>query len=389
MRAVRNVLFIGSVLSLAACGGNEMDLRQQDELGQSLAPLHQAAPGMGIQGDYIVKIKDGAKARDVAASLGVSPGHLYENALNGFSVTLDEAQLLKLRQNKNVEFVEEDQFALQSATQSNATWGIDRIDQTSNTLSKTYTYTATASTVHAYIIDTGLYTAHSDFGGRASIAYDATGGNGQDCNGHGTHVAGTVGSATYGVAKAVRLYGVRVLGCDGSGSNSGVIAGIDWVRVNHKKPAVANMSLGGGASSAINTAVTNLANAGVFVAVAAGNDNGNACNYSPASAPAVTTVGATTSTTARASYSNYGSCVDIYAPGSSITSTWNNGGTNTISGTSMASPHVAGVAALYKATYGDASQATIDAWLKNNAINNAVSGNPSGTVNKLLYKGTL
>ncbi|MBM7112342.1 S8 family peptidase [Archangium primigenium] len=390
MRAVRNALFLGSVLSLAACGGNELDSRAQDELGQNLAPLHQAAPGMGIQGDYIVKVKEGATAQDVLARVGVSPGHMYDpSVLNGFSVTLNEAQLLQLRQTPGVEFVEEDQFALQSATQSNATWGLDRIDQTSNTLNKTYTYNTTAANVHAYIIDTGIQSNHPDFGGRASIGYDATGGNGQDCNGHGTHVAGTVGGTTYGVAKAVRLYGVRVLGCDGSGSNSGVIAGINWVRTNHKKPAVANMSLGGGYSSTINTAVTSLANAGVFVAVAAGNDNGNACNYSPASAPIVTTVGATTSTTARASYSNYGSCVDIYAPGSSITSAWIGSRTSSISGTSMASPHVAGVAALYKATYGDASQATIDTWLKNNATNNVVTGNPSGTVNKLLNKKTL
>jgi subtilisin family serine protease len=385
MRAVRSVLFLGSVLSLAACGGNEMDM-QQDELGENLAPLHQAAPGMGIQGDYIVKLKDGADARSVAAILGVSPNHVYSQALNGFSVTLDAGQLHALRQNRSVEFVEEDQFAQLTTTQSGATWGLDRIDQTSNSLDGTYTYTTTASTVNAYVIDTGIYTAHSQFGGRATIAYDATGGNGQDCNGHGTHVSGTIGSATYGVAKGVKLYGVRVLGCDGSGSNSGVIAGIDWVRLNHKKPAVANMSLGGGASSAVNTAVTNLSNAGVFVAVAAGNDNGNACNYSPASAPAVTTVGATTNTTARASYSNYGSCVDIYAPGTNITSTWTSGSTNTISGTSMASPHVAGVAALYKATYGDASQSTIDAWMKSNATSGAVSGNPSGTSNLLLNK---
>ncbi len=390
MRAVRNVLFLGSVLSLAACGGNEMEMSSQEELGQNLAPLMQAAPGMGIQGDYIVKLKDGIDARKVAGALKIDPSHVYSaEVINGFSVTLDANQLRAVRQNPFVEFVEEDQFALGTATQSSPTWGLDRIDQTSNTLDKSYTYNTTASNVYAYIIDTGIQTSHSQFGGRASIGYDATGGNGQDCNGHGTHVAGTVGSTTYGVAKAVKLIGVRVLGCDGSGTNSGVIAGIDWVRVNHKKPAVANMSLGGGASSAVNTAVTNLANAGVFVAVAAGNDNGNACNYSPASAAAVTTVGATTSTSARASYSNYGSCVDIYAPGSAITSTWINSGTNSISGTSMASPHVAGAAALYKGTYGDASQATIDAWLKNNATSGAVSGNPSGTANLLLNKRSL
>jgi subtilisin family serine protease len=180
-----------------------------------------------------------------------------------------------------------------------------------------------------------------------------------------------------------------VLNCQGSGTNSGVIAGIDWVRVNHANPAVANMSLGGGYSSAENTAVTNLVNSGVFLAVAAGNENQNACNVSPASAPAVTTVAASDRTDTRASFSNYGSCVDIYAPGVSITSTWLNGGTNTISGTSMASPHVAGVAALYKATYGNASQSTINSWLVNNSTANVIKSNPSGTVNRLLYKSTL
>ncbi|EPX62821.1 Alkaline serine exoprotease A precursor [Cystobacter fuscus DSM 2262] len=362
---------------------------EPEELGQGVAPLHQAVPGMRLEGEYIVKLRDGAQARSVAAVLGVSPNLVYTQAVNGFSVTLNETQLRALRHNPNVEYVEEDQFVSTTASQTGATWGLDRIDQTSSTLNSTYSYTSTGAGVHAYIIDTGILTSHSNFGGRATAVYDALGGNGQDCNGHGTHVAGTVGSSTYGVAKGVSLHGVRVLDCNGSGSNSGVIAGIDYVRTKHVKPAVANMSLGGGYSSTINTAVTNLANAGVFVAVAAGNDNADACNYSPASAPVVTTVAATTKTTARASYSNYGSCVDIYAPGSSITSTWSNGSTNTISGTSMASPHVAGVAALYKATYGDASQATIDAWLKNNATSNAVTSNISGTPNKLLNKGSL
>jgi subtilisin family serine protease len=203
------------------------------------------------------------------------------------------------------------------------------------------------------------------------------------------YVAGTIGSATYGVAKGVRLRGVRVLDCNGSGSWSGIIAGIDWVRLNRTNPAVANLSLGGGLNSSVNTAVTNLANSGVFVAVAAGNSNANACNYSPSSASAVTTVASSTSSDAKSSFSNYGSCVDLYAPGSSITSTWNNGGTNTISGTSMASPHVAGVGALYKATYGNASQATIDSWIKTNSTANVITGNPTGTPNRLLYKAAL
>jgi subtilisin family serine protease len=239
------------------------------------------------------------------------------------------------------------------------------------------------------VIDTGIQTSHSQFGGRAAVSYDALGGNGQDCNGHGTHVAGTNGSSTYGVAKGVRLRAVRVLDCSGSGATSGIIAALDWVRLNRTNPAVANMSLGGGFSSTLNTAANNLANSGVFLAVAAGNENQNACNVSPASAASATTVAASTSTDAKASYSNYGSCVDLYAPGSSITSTWTGSSTNTISGTSMASPHVAGVAALYKGTYGDASSSTIDSWIKTNSTANVITGNPSGTPNRLLYKSTL
>jgi subtilisin family serine protease len=221
------------------------------------------------------------------------------------------------------------------------------------------------------------------------VAYDAIGGNGQDCNGHGTHVAGTVGSATYGVAKGVSLRAVRVLDCNGSGTNSGVIAGMNWVATNHVARSVANMSLGGGFSQATNDAATNLSAKGVFLAVAAGNSNADACNSSPSSAAGTVTVAATTSTDARATYSNYGGCVDLYAPGSSITSTWINSGTNTISGTSMATPHVAGVAALYKATYGDAAWTTIRDWLSTNSTANVVTGNVSGTPNKLLYKASL
>jgi subtilisin family serine protease len=243
--------------------------------------------------------------------------------------------------------------------------------------------------VRAYIIDTGIQTSHPQFGGRASAVYDAFGGNGQDCNGHGTHVAGTVGSSTYGVAKAAYLRAVRVLNCSGSGSTSGIVAGIDWVRTNAIKPAVANMSLGGGLSSSLNTASTNLANAGIFLAVAAGNENQNACNVSPASASAVFTTASSTSSDAKSSFSNWGSCVEGYAPGSSITSTWLNSGTNTISGTSMASPHIAGVAALYKSTFGDAASSTIVSWIINNSTSGVITGNPSGTPNRLLYKSTL
>jgi subtilisin family serine protease len=221
-----------------------------------------------------------------------------------------------------VAFIEEDGEVSIDTTQTGATWGLDRIDQRNRPLNGTFVYTYAGSGVRAYVIDTGIRTTHSQFGTRAAVSYDALGGNGQDCNGHGTHVAGTIGGSTYGVAKSVQLRAVRVLNCSGSGTNSGVIAGVDWVRANHIKPAVANMSLGGGASSALDTAVNNAINAGVTFVVAAGNSNANACNYSPARVGAAITVGSTTSGDVRSSFSNYGSCVDIFAPGSSITSAW-------------------------------------------------------------------
>jgi subtilisin family serine protease len=329
-------------------------------------------------------LNEGANPRSVAAIAGVSPKHVYTAALNGFSASLNQGQLNALQHNPNVAYIEQDQTFSVNVTQSGATWGIDRIDQRSRPLSGTYTYNTTASNVTAYIIDTGIQPDHPNFGGRGQAVYGGT-----DCNGHGTHVAGTIGSTTYGVAKGVRLRGVRVLGCSGSGATSTIIAGIDWVRANAVKPAVANMSLGGGLSSTLNTAAANLANSGVFLAVAAGNENQNACNVSPASASGVLTVAASTSTDAKASYSNYGSCVEVYAPGSSVTSTWTGSSTRSISGTSMASPHVAGVAALYKGTYGDASSSTINSWIINNATTGVITGNPSGTPNRLLYKGTL
>nr|BAU20375.1 protease [Actinomadura sp. RD001933] len=353
-------------------------------------PVAMAAAGQGVTGQYIVTLKKGVSVDSTVSKRGIRTQYRFGKVLNGFSAKLTDAQLAKLRTTPGVASIEQDAVIKADATQTNPpSWGIDRIDQTNLPLSNSYTYNSTGAGVNAYIIDTGIYTAHPNFGGRATNVYDALGGNGQDCNGHGTHVAGTVGSTSYGVAKSVNLRGVRVLNCSGSGTTSGVIAGMNWVAGNHVKPAVANMSLGGGYSSSINTAANNLANAGVFLAAAAGNENTNACNRSPASAANATTVAASTSTDARASYSNYGSCVHLYAPGSSITSTWLNGGTNTISGTSMATPHVAGVAALYKATYGDASFSTIRSWLTSNATSGVITGNPSGTPNRLLNKRSL
>jgi subtilisin family serine protease len=264
---------------------------------------------------------------------------------------------------------------------------LDRIDQRSLPLNGQYNYTYTGSGVTAYIIDTGILFSHNDFGGRASKGYDAFGGNGVDCNGHGTHVAGTVGGATYGVAKRVTLKAVRVLNCSGSGSTSGVIAGVNWVSNNHTASSVANMSLGGSVSTSLDSAVSNSIAHGVVYAIAAGNSNANACNYSPARVSSAITVGATTSSDARASYSNYGSCLDIFAPGSSIKSDWytSNTATNTISGTSMATPHVTGVAALYLQQHPGSSPTTVRNAMRTYGTLNKVTGAGSGSPNVLLY----
>ena len=383
-----------AALALVACSESSTAPLAPEQLQQvKLAPYFSKGAD-GIEGQYIVVFNDGTSDVSTLANQKMrqhSAGSkfIYGNVLKGFAATMSAGEVESLRSDPDVAYIEQDGIVRMETTQSGATWGIDRIDQRNLPLSGSYTYTSTGAGVRAYIIDTGIQTNHPQFGTRASAVYDALGGSGQDCNGHGTHVAGTVGSSTYGVAKGVYLRAVRVLDCAGSGSNSGVIAGMDWVKTNHISPAVANMSLGGGFSSATNTSANNLAASGVFLAVAAGNSNADACSSSPSSAANATTVAATGSNDARATYSNYGGCVDLYAPGSSITSTWINSGTNTISGTSMATPHVTGVGALYKATFGDASYSTIRSWLTSNATANVVSGNPSGTPNLLLYKSTL
>ena len=313
--------------------------------------------------------------------------HVYQNALNGFAVEMSAEDAERLSDDFRVAFVEEDGAVSIDATQSNPPWGLDRIDQRARPLNAIYTFNWTGAGVFAYVIDTGIRTTHTQFGTRASNVFDAFGGNGQDCNGHGTHVAGTIGGSTYGVAKSVNLRGVRVLNCSGSGSNSGVIAGVDFVRLNRQNPAVANMSLGGGISSALDTAVNNLANSGVAIAVAAGNSNANACNSSPARAANAITVGSTTTTDARSSFSNFGTCLDIFAPGSGILSAYStsNTATATLSGTSMASPHVAGVAALYKQANPSASATTVRNAIVNGATTNVVTNPGTGSPNRLLY----
>lgn len=377
-------------------------------LPQSAPLLDTHAPNK-IKGQYIVVFKDNLSASQMQkATKRVSNKfkgtilYEYRAALNGFAAKLDKKALRKLRKNPRVAFIEQDKrvsindgYNVQAdsttldTSQTGATWGLDRIDQRNLPLNSTYNYTPTGAGVNAYVIDTGIRITHSQFAGRAFSGYDAVGdGNGtNDCNGHGTHVSGTIGGSTYGVAKGVKLYAVRVLDCTGSGSDSGVIAGINWVTANRVKPAVANMSLGGGLSASLDTAVRNSINAGVVYSIAGGNSNTDACTQSPADTAEAITVGATTSTDARASYSNYGTCLDLFAPGSSITSSWNTSdtATNTISGTSMATPHVTGVAALYLQTNPTASAQTVRDAIVNNATANLVTSPGTGSPNKLLY----
>jgi subtilisin family serine protease len=355
-----------------------------------------------IANRYIVTLKGevanvAATASDLVSALGGTIHHTYSSALKGFSATLPSAAVATLQSNPLVAAIEPDQVVSISAaetpsprTQPNATWGIDRIDQRSLPLSASYNYQYLGTGINVFIIDTSMRLDHTEFTGRVALpGYDAVGdGNGvNDCNGHGTHVAGTVGGTTYGVAKGVSLTPVRVLGCDGYGTNSGVIAGIDFVAQSSRRPAVANMSLGGGASPALDTAVQGAIDAGVTMVVAAGNSSDNACNYSPARAPNAITVGATTNADARASYSNYGTCLDIFAPGSNITSAWytSSTATNVLNGTSMATPHVAGAAALILAANPTASPATVANTLSNNATAGVVTNLGSGSPNKLLY----
>jgi PKD repeat protein len=320
--------------------------------------------------------------------------YVYSTVLNGAAMTLADDAAAALRLDPRVLSVDQDQVVSINTTQNNPpSWGLDRVDQRNLPLSASYTYTPTGAGVTAYILDTGLNFAQTDFGGRASAGIDeiTSGGGSVDCNGHGTHTAGTVGSATYGVAKGVKIVAVRVLDCSGSGSYAAVIAGIDWVTAHAVKPAVASMSLGGPFFQPLNDAVTNSLAAGIQYAIAAGNAGTNACNDSPGSTPGVVTVGATSITDGFASFSNRGSCVALNAPGVNIKSLWigANGTTNTISGTSMATPHVAGVIAQYLQLNPTATPAQIRTALISNATSGVITSVPAGTPNLLLYNGFL
>ncbi|RSD31301.1 S8 family peptidase [Vibrio pectenicida] len=400
---------IASTLSVISTSG----LAQQGEVkstateSQNLAPLLTVASNKGIKNKYIVVLKkpemmfEGSQAlvhftQQTVAGLAnqhaFSAERIYDHVLSGFSATLTKEQLKSLQSDPQVDFIEQDQIVSldpilsDEGTQTNAVWGLDRVDQRNLPLSGSYNYNFDGTGVTAYVIDTGVTNTHIEFGGRSRSGYDFVDNDNDstDCNGHGTHVAGTIGGNQYGVAKNVNIVGVRVLSCRGSGSNSGVIGGVNWVAANASGPSVANMSLGGGVSSSLDRAVASAVQSGISFALAAGNSNADACNSSPAREPSGLTVGSTTSSDSRSSFSNWGNCVDVFAPGSSIKSAWYDGGYKTISGTSMAAPHVAGVTALYLDENNSLSPSQVSALIANRASTGKIN-DTRGTVNKLVY----
>ncbi len=359
-----------------------------------LAPLIEPSGDLltrNLPGEYIVVLNDSVRnVSDAVDEVNVVVTHQWQSAIKGYAIRAGAQGLLEVRRSARVKYVEPNGVVNLSATQTpTPSWGIDRIDQSALPLNNNYSYPNQASGVHAYILDTGIRQTHTEFAGRMSTQrFDAItpGGTAADCHGHGTHVAGTVGGTTYGVAKGVTLHAVRVLNCQGSGTWAQIISGLDWVAQNRVMPAVANMSLGGGASASIDNAVATLVSQGVFVAVAAGNDNADACNYSPARAPTAATIGSTTSSDGRSSFSNYGTCVDLFAPGSGIVSAYytSDNATATSSGTSMASPHVAGAGAIYLGANPSASPAQVVSALVGGAVSGAIGNVGAGSPNRLL-----
>lgn len=391
------VLAVGGVV-LAACS---------DPITPSgparMAPVAEVSGNLQSQlvpNEYIVALRTSqvsstqltATAQNMAAAAGAQVVAVFGAAINGFAVKADAAAIAAIRANATVEYVEPVQVFRKIATQApTPSWGLDRIDQRNLPLNNSFTYPTGGSAVHIYIIDTGILLTHTQFTGRMGNGFDAitAGGTANDCDGHGTHVAGTAGGTTYGIMKTATMHPVRVLDCSGSGTTTSVVNGINWVIANDIAPAVSNMSLGGGASTAIDNATNNMVTAGVVSAVAAGNGSANACGFSPARAVSALTTGSTTTTDARSSFSNFGTCLDIFAPGSSIFSSYigSNSATATLSGTSMASPHVAGVAALYRSSNPTLTATQVASALITNATMNVVGNPGTGSPNRLLYMG--
>ena len=353
-----------------------------------------------IQNQYIVVLNEDVvgraatgievetEAQRLRADYGGELGKIYSSALKGYSVTLSAYQAEILSRDERVQFVEEDSEVSVAATQTNAGWNLDRIDQRNLPMDTNYTYTGTGAGAHVYVIDTGIRTTHQEFGGRANVVFDAINDGQQDCNGHGTHVAGTVGGSTFGVAKGVSLHSARVLRCDGNGQISDIVAAIDWITANRINPAVVNISItAAGLVPAMETALTNSFASGVLYTVAAGNAGLDACGYSPARTPSAITVGATWQIDERAPFSNYGSCVDIFGPGYEIVSAGiaSDTATRQLNGTSMSSPLVAGVAAIYRAANPTASTTTATQAVLNGSTTGIVTSPGAGSPNRLLY----
>lgn len=351
----------------------------------------------GIPNRWLVVLRDDLAAANGVEQLSSELSRRYggtvlqrwEHSIQGFAIDLPPAAARGLAEHPWVEWVEQDQLTeLADGTQASPPWGLDRVDQRDLPLSGSFYYPVTASGIDVYVIDSGIYIAHPEFGGRATEDFTAIsdGRGAGDCNGHGTHVAGTIGSGTYGIAKKSKLHSVRVLDCSGNGGVSGVVGGVDWVTANHGSPAIANMSLSvPGGNITLNNAVQRSVDSGVTHVVAAANYSHDACLDSPARVGPAITVAATDGGDMQSSYSNFGSCVDIYAPGDAILSTWNNGGTNILYGTSMASPHVAGVAAMYVAWRPAAPPSEVANQIIGNATSNRLTGISPGSPNLLLY----